>query len=37
VAAIKAKGPNPMRKPWEIWQETVGLWKPKALSTKPGE
>ena len=34
VEAIKAKGPNPMRKPWEIWQETVGMWKPKVLLTK---
>jgi F420-non-reducing hydrogenase iron-sulfur subunit len=37
VESIKTKGPNPMRRPWEIWQETVGLWKPKALSSPPGE
>lgn len=25
VAALKAKGPNPLGKPWEIWQETFGV------------
>ena len=32
--AIKAKGSNPLHKPWEMWQETVGSWMPKALNTK---
>lgn len=31
VAEIRAKGPNPLRKPWEVWQETIGLWRPKTL------
>jgi len=30
VAEIRAKGPNPMRKPWKMWQKTVGDWKPQA-------
>jgi len=34
VAEIRAKGPNPMREPWAVWQETVGLWKPQALVRK---
>jgi F420-non-reducing hydrogenase iron-sulfur subunit len=28
VAEIRAKGPNPMRKPWKVWQETVGFHLP---------
>ena len=34
VAEIRAKGPNPMREPWKVWQETFGLWKPQALFRK---
>ena len=35
VAEIRAKGPNPMRQPWELWQETYGIWEPQALSLSP--
>ena len=31
VAEIRSKGPNPMRKPWKMWQKTIGEWKPRAL------
>jgi hypothetical protein len=24
VDELRIKGPNPMRKPWQVWQETVG-------------
>ncbi len=37
VAEIRAKGPNPMAKPWKIWQESIGEWKPKALILPTGE
>jgi len=37
VAELRAKGPSPMQKPWEMWQETSGTWKPQALSPAPGE
>lgn len=37
VAELRQKDPNPMRKPWEIWQETAGIWRPKALDLPPGE
>ncbi len=28
VAELQAKEPNPMRKPWEVWQETSGFRLP---------
>lgn len=31
VDEIRAKGPNPMRKSWKMWQKTIGEWKPQAL------
>ncbi|MDP2970376.1 MAG: hydrogenase iron-sulfur subunit [Deltaproteobacteria bacterium] len=34
VKEIKAKGPNPMKKPWEMWQKTMGVWKPSALKNQ---
>ena len=37
VTSIRTKGPNPTREPWKIWQKTVGVWKPQALSLPPGE
>ena len=37
VAEIKAKGPNPMRKAWEMWQKTIGEWRSQALGVPPGE
>ena len=33
VAEIKNKGPNPMQRPWKMWQKTIGEWKPQALRT----
>jgi len=36
VTEIRAKGPNPMRKPWKIWQKTIGEWKPQALKLPTG-
>lgn len=32
VAEIRAKGPNPMRESWKVWQQTIGGWKPQVLS-----
>lgn len=37
VAEIKAKGPNPLRKPWKMWQEIVGEWKSHTLGLPSGE
>ena len=37
VAEIRAKGPNPMRNPWGMWQKTVGDWKPQALGFLSGD
>lgn len=28
VAELQAKGPNPIREPWQVWQETVGCRLP---------
>jgi len=28
VVELRAKGPNPMREPWQVWQETVGCRLP---------
>jgi F420-non-reducing hydrogenase iron-sulfur subunit len=37
VAELRDKEPNPMKKPWEMWQKTVGTWRPKALGLLTGE
>ncbi len=37
VAELRQKDPNPMRKPWEMWQETAGIWRPRALDPPPRE
>jgi len=37
VAELRQKDPNPMRKPWVMWQETAGIWRPKALDLPPRE
>ncbi len=34
VNELKAKGPNAMKKPWEMWQNTMGVWKPSALKNQ---
>jgi F420-non-reducing hydrogenase iron-sulfur subunit len=31
TSELRAKGPNPARNPWEIWQETFGQWIPQGL------
>lgn len=36
VAEIRAMGPNPMRKPWKMWQQTIGEWKPRAFKLPTG-
>ena len=37
VAELRQKGPNPMKKCWDVWQETVGMWRPQALNLPLGE
>lgn len=37
VDELRPKGPNPMRNEWNLWQETVGMWTPQAISLPPGE
>lgn len=37
VTAIKAKGPNPMQAPWNIWQTVQGPWKPQKIRATRGE
>ena len=35
--ALKAKGPNPMKNPWSIWQNSRGEWKPRTIKAPRGE
>jgi len=34
VDELRTKGPNPMRKPWQVWQETMGCQMP-GIEAKP--
>ena len=36
VDELRAKGPNPMRKPWQVWQETIGC-QPLGIESKPNK
>ncbi len=29
---LRRKGPNPMREPWQVWQETIGCRLPASKS-----
>jgi len=37
VGSLKAKGPNPMKQPWDIWKTAKGGWKPKTINSPRGE
>lgn len=37
VARLREKGPNPMRNRWNLWQETMGTWRPQAFNVSLGE
>jgi len=37
VENLKAKGPNPMKKPWDMWKTVQGGWKPKTINSPRGE
>jgi len=37
VENLKAKGPNPMKEPWDMWKTVKGGWKPKTINSPRGE
>ena len=37
VESLKAKGPNRMKNPWEIWKTVKGGWKPKTINSPRGD
>jgi len=37
VEKLRAKGPNPMKHPWNIWKTANGGWKPKTIYSPRGE
>jgi F420-non-reducing hydrogenase iron-sulfur subunit len=37
VEALKAKGPNSMKQPWDMWKTVKGGWKPKTINSPRGE
>jgi F420-non-reducing hydrogenase iron-sulfur subunit len=37
VTEIRAKGPNPMRTSWKLWQNSLGEWMPQSLKLPVGD
>jgi F420-non-reducing hydrogenase iron-sulfur subunit len=37
VENLKTKGPNPMKKPWDMWKNVKGGWKPNTINSPRGE